>query len=210
MRRLHTILAVLLLFAQHVLVAQSQPDSDGFEIVRQDERITLFERWTPYPGTSTSARQVKGIFEIAVSLPDAYNTIHSEEKIKAWQENILEYKLIPKNDTSWTVYSRAEIPWPLDDQDYLLRYSLMEKNEKKIVLSFEHCSDATIMPVTKEADRTPTTGKWILEKVSDQKTKVIYVVTSMPVDYPRFITDRLVRNHLMETMNKLIRVAEKK
>ena len=209
MRSLNTLFAALFLFASHSW-AQSLTESEEFEIVRQDERITLFERWTPYPGTSVNARQVKGVFEVAASLPETFSTIHNEEKIKAWQENIQEYKIIPKNDTIWTVYSMTEIPWPLDNQDYLLRYYLKEKNEKKIILAFEHCSDISLAPLSKNADRTPTNGKWILEKISEQKTRVTYVVSSMPVDYPRFITDRLVRNHLMETMNKFIAVAEKK
>jgi hypothetical protein len=210
MRRLIIILAALFQLALNDLTAQPKKDTDGFEVVRQDERITLFERWTLFPGTSTNARQVKGVFEIAAPLSEAYNTIRSEEKIKAWQENIIEYKFIPKTDTTWTIYSRAEIPWPLENQDYLLRYSLREKSEKRIILLFDHCTDVNLAPINKDADRTPTTGTWIMEKISDQKTKVTYIVTSMPVDYPRFITDRLVRNHLMSTMNKLIAVAEKK
>jgi hypothetical protein len=210
MRKLNIILTALFVPVTICLNAQSKSDTEGFEIVRQDERIILFERWIPFPGTTTNARQVKGVFEVTTSLLEAYNTIHNEEKIKAWQENILTYKLIPKTDTTWTVYSMAEIPWPLDNQDYLLRYSLREKTEKRIILSFEHCNDLTLAPINEDADRTPTTGTWILEKISNQKTRITYIVASMPVDYPRFITDRLVRNHLMSTMNKLIAIAEKK
>ncbi len=204
-----TFLVPIFLLIMHIR-AHSQPEGEGYAIVRQDEKITLYERWTPFPGTSTNARQIKGVFEVAVSLPDMYSVIHNEQKIKAWQENILEYKFIPKTDTTWIIYSVAEIPWPLSNQDYLLSYSLLEKNEKRIIVSFEHNTSVDMATLRENVDRTPTVGTWLLEKISDQKTKVTYTVTSMPVDYPRFVTDRLVRNNLMSTINKLITVAEKK
>ena len=193
-----------------LLLAQSKSTEDGFEVVRHDEKITLYERWTPFPGTSTNSRQVKGVFEVDASLADMYNAIHNEQKLKSWQENIIEYKFIPISDTTWIIYSLTEIPWPLSNQDYLLSYSLQEKNDNRIIVSFEHSADVSLAAIRKDVDRTPTTGTWVLEKISEQRTKVTYTVTSMPVDYPRFITDRIVRNNLMSTINKLIAVAEKK
>lgn len=209
MRNLNFIIPALILLFPFTLIAQSQP-IEGFEIVRQDEKITLYERWTPFPSTSTNSRQIKGVFEVAITLTEMYSAIYNEQKIKAWQENILEYKFIPKTDTTWIIYSLTEIPWPLSNQDYLLSYTLVEKNEKRIIVSFEHNSNVNTVALREDADRTPTVGTWVLEKISDQKTKVTYTVISMPVDYPRFITDRIVRNNLMSTINKLIAVAEKK
>lgn len=209
MRNLNIILTALILLLLH-LPAESQPTEEGFEIVRQDEKITLYERWAPFPGTSVNARQVKGVFEVGVSLTEMYNAIHNEQKIKSWQENIIEYKFIPITDTTWVIYSLTEIPWPLSNQDYLLSYRLVKKDEKQIAVSFEHNSNIDIMAIRKDADRTPTIGSWLLEKISDQRTKVTYTVVSMPVDYPRFVTDRIVRNNLMSTINKLIVVVEKK
>jgi hypothetical protein len=203
------ILALILLISQ-LLSAQSQSSTDGYEVVRQDERITLYERWTPFPGTSTDSRHIISTFEVDVALTDFYSAIRTEQKIKAWQENILEYKFIPKTDTTWIVYTLTEVPWPLDNQDYLLRYSLLEKSENRIILSFEHCTDLNLAPLREDVDRKPTVGTWLLEKIADKKINVTYTVTSTPVDYPRFITDRLVRNNFMSTINKLIAVAEKK
>jgi hypothetical protein len=65
------------------------------------------------------------------------------------------------------------------------------------------------MSIRKGVDRRPTMGKWELEKVAKGKTKVTYTITSLPLNHPRFITDRIVHNSLMSTINKLILVAEK-
>ena len=66
----------------------------------------------------------------------------------------------------------------------------------------EHDKDKRLITVT-------AMGKWELEKVGKGKTKVTYTISSLPLNQPRFITDRIVHNSLMSTINKLILVAEK-
>src|SRR5690349_17266089 len=144
MRNLYIILSTIILLQPMLLLAQSKSTEDGFEVVRHDEKITLYERWTPFPGTSTNSRQVKGVFEVDASLADMYNAIHNEQKLKSWQENIIEYKFIPISDTTWIIYSLTEIPWPLSNQDYLLNYRLIKKNEKQIMVSFDHNPNVSI------------------------------------------------------------------
>jgi hypothetical protein len=199
----------LFLFGPSGLLAQTSVENDGYEVVRQDEKITMYERWTPYPGTTTKSRQIKCVFYANTELTNMYAHIYEESKISTWQENILEYKITPKNDSLWIAYSYYRIPWPLSNQDYLLTYALHEKNENRIALSFTHLADEKFMAVRKGVDRRPTMGKWELEKVAKGKTKVTYTITSLPLNHPRFITDRIVHNSLMSTINKLILVAEK-
>src|SRR5688572_8557544 len=209
MSDLRLISVVTFLFVACQLSAQSVAQNDGYEVVRQDEKITMYERWTPYPGTTTNSRQIKCVFHTNSDINNIYAHIYEESKISTWQENILEYKIIPKNDSLWIAYSYYRIPWPLSNQDYLLTYSVLEKNENRIALSFTHLEDEKLGVKRKGVDRRPTVGKWELEKVAKGKTKVTYTITSLPLNHPRFITDRLVHNNLMSTINKLILVAEK-
>lgn len=191
------------------LLAQSVSKNDGYEIVRQDEKITMYERWTPYPGTSKDSRQIKCVFYANSDLSTMFAHIYEEAKIKTWQENILEYRITSKNDSNWIAYSHYRIPWPLANQDYLLTYSVLERNEKRIILTFSHLIDEKLGPIRDGVDRRPTTGKWELEKMEKGKTKITYTITSLPLNTPRFITDRIVHNNLMVTINKLITVTEK-
>jgi len=209
MSGLRLILVDLFLFVSSQLLAQSFTENDGYEVVRQDEKIIMYERWKPYPGTTTDSRQIKCVFHTNTHINNIYSHIVEESKIRTWQENILEYKIIPKNDSLWIAYSYYWVPWPLSNQDYFLTYSIQEKNENRITLSFTHLEDEKLGAIRKGVERRPTIGKWELEKVTNQKTKVTYIITSLPLNYPRFITDRLAHNNLMRTLNKLILVAEK-
>jgi hypothetical protein len=209
MSDLRLISFMLFLLVGYPLSGQSGKEDEGYEVVRQDERITMYERWTPFPGTTISSRQIKCVFQTSADLNTLYGYIYQEGKIRLWQDNILEYQIIPKNDTVWIAYSYYRIPWPLNNQDYLLSYSIMEKNENRIVIAFNHAEDNGLHAIRKGVDRRPTIGKWELEKVSKGKIKVTYTITSLPLNHPRFITDRLVHNNLMSTINKLIAIAEK-
>jgi|APTNR8051073442_1049403.scaffolds.fasta_scaffold00005_60 hypothetical protein len=188
----------------------AQETEAEYEVVRQDEKITLYERWTNFPGSTVNSRQIKGVFQTTASLDKMFTAITSEAKIKEWQSHIIEHKYIPKNDTSWHTYSLYDIPWPLTDQDYLLSYTIKERTENRMVLSFQYSLNEKLAPVKEDVDRMPTIGQWELEKLANGNTQVIYTATSKPVSYPRFITDRIVRNNMMSTMHALIEVAEQK
>src|SRR5689334_15156661 len=96
--RLSVVLTFLLITCQ--LFAQTVAENDGYAIVRQDEKITMYERWAPYPGTTTDSRHIKCVFHANVELNKMLAHLYEGEKIKAWQENILEYVITPKNDSS--------------------------------------------------------------------------------------------------------------
>ncbi len=110
-------LLTLLLFCGLQPFAQSIGEDDGYVVVRQDEKITMYERWTPYPGTTTKARQIKCVFQSSAEMETVLALLYEDGKIQAWQKNILEYKIAPKTDTTWVAYSYCKIPWPLTNQD---------------------------------------------------------------------------------------------
>lgn len=208
MRNLKRVLITLILLFSHLLVAQTNTGSEGYAVVRQDEKITMFERWAPFPGTTTNARQIKCVFHAKTTIDNMLAHIYHDSKVTTWQKNLIEYKITPKNDSTWVIYSHYKIPWPLTNQDYLLSYSLV-KNENQITLSFKHLDDGKIAAIREGVDRKPTVGQWELETTANGKVKVTYTITSLPVNFPRVVTDGIVRNNIMSTINTLITVAEK-
>lgn len=202
-------LLFLLLLATYFAYSQTIPAKDEYEIVRQDERIFLYERWADFPGTTTKARGLKVVFSVATTLDKMMLMITEEPKLKAWQKNLAEYKRYPKNDTAWHVYTWYKMPWPLTDQDYYAKYRVTERTANRIVITFEPAVNEKVAPARDKINRMKAYGKWVFEKNSTGKTKVTYIITGEPVKIPRSVTDNLVRNNFMSTMNELIAVAEK-
>lgn len=205
----HRLLPLLLLLNCYAF-AQTSPAKDDYEIVRQDEKVFLYERWTDFPGTTTKARSLKIIFTVNVSPEKMIPVITQEAKLKAWQKNLEEFKSYPIHDSAWHVYTWYKMPWPLTDQDYYAYYKVTERSANRIVLTFEPAIDNKVAPKRDKIDRMKAYGKWILEKTTTGKTKVTYFITGEPVKIPRTVTDNIVRNNFMSTMNTLISAAEGK
>jgi len=189
--------------------SQSAPKTDGYEIVRQDDRVFLYERWADFPGTTTEARGLKIVFSVATTLDKMLTMVTEESKLKTWQKNLAEFKRYPKNDTAWHVYTWYKMPWPLTDQDYYAKYRMTERTPNRIVITFEPDVNEKVAPVREKINRMQAYGKWVLEKTNTGKTKVTYIITGEPVKFPRSVTDNIVRNNVMSTMNDLITVVEK-
>ena len=199
----------LLLLVTFFTYAQTSPPKDDYEIVRQDGKVYLYERWADFPGTTTKARGLKVVFSVATT-PDKMMTMVTEEaNLKVWQKNLAEFKQYPKNDTAWHVYTWYKMPWPLTDQDYYAKYRVTERTPNRIVITFEPAVNEKVAPAQDKINRMKAYGKWVLEKTTTGKTKVTYVITGEPVKIPRSVTDNIVRNNFMSTMNELIAVAEK-
>lgn len=203
-------LLTLLLSITGYTYSQASPPKDDYELVRQDEKIFLYERWTDFPGTTTKARSLKIIFTVGITPDKMIPVITQETKLKAWQKNLEEFKSYPHHDSAWHVYTWYKMPWPLTDQDYYAHYKIAERSANRIVLTFEPAVNDKVAPKRDKIDRMKAYGKWILERTTSGKTKVTYFITGEPVKIPRTVTDNIVRNNFMSTMNTLINVAEGK
>jgi hypothetical protein len=206
MIRLSLVVLFLLVFFRTYPQTSSSPEE--YEIVRQDERVFLYERWADFPGTTTKARALKVVFTTSASMDKMITVITQETKLKEWQKNLAEFKSYPKNDSVWHFYTWYKMPWPLTDQDYFALYKIREHTPNRVVLVFEPAVNEKVAPKREKIDRMKAYGKWILEKTSTGKTKVTYFVTGESVNFPRAITDNIARNNFMSTMNALISVAE--
>jgi hypothetical protein len=201
-------LFLITLVCSHVFV-NGQSTIEEYGIVMQDERITLYERWVFFLDTNIKGREIQGVFETSASMAKMLTTVVDETRIREWQTNIIKYQYIPGSDSIWHTYALYKMPWPLNKQDYLLKYTLRKLTDNLTVLSFQDSLDEQLAPVIKNVDRKPTVGYWQFEKLSNGKTKVVYTIVTKPTGYPRFITDPIVRNNLMSIINALVEVAEK-
>jgi hypothetical protein len=201
-------LLFITVLCSHVFV-NGQSTIEEYGIVMKDERITLYERWVFFLDTNIKGREIKGVFETSASMDEMVTTVVDETRIRDWQTNIIKYQYIPGSDSIWHTYALYKMPWPLNKQDYLLKYTLRKRTDNLVVLTFQDSKNEQLAPLNKNVDRKATIGQWQFEKLLNGKTKVIYTIVTKPTGYPRFITDPIVRHSLMSIINNLIEVVEK-
>jgi len=187
-------------------------DKEGFELIKKEDQISIYERWVNYPNanSTTQAREVKGEFTIATNVYAALALIKNEKKIQEWQSHVSEFKVYLQPDTMmWYEYSYHDIPWPVSDQDHYLKYKMsVIKPHEQLFITFESAENKDLAPVREDVDRMGLTGSWKLEKISNKMIKVTYRIISKPSGIPRLFTDPVIRKNIMSTIRSYIDILE--
>lgn len=193
-------------------VARGQDDAEGFELLKKEERIAIYERWVFFPGSQppVRAREVKGVFLIRSTIHEILSIIKNESTIKVWQKHVSKFKVYPQPDTTlWHEYSYHDIPWPVSDQDHFLEYRLQEKKPGEyFFISFRSQKNEKLAPVLEDVTRMELAGSWELEQLGPNEVRVTYRIFSMPIGIPRIFTDPVIRSNLMSTIKALTKLAE--
>jgi len=188
-----------------------EPDKDGFVLVKQAGTTSVYERWITFPKSDPpiKAREVKGIFFYHNTIAAGMNLIQDEKKIREWQKHVSEFKVFPQSDTtSWLEYSYHDIPWPVSDQDHFLKYTIEQYTPTKIFVTFESRKSEQLAPVRKGVTRMHLSGSWTWERISTNETKASYRILSMPIGIPKWLTDPIIRNNIMTTIEEYIGLLE--
>lgn len=204
-----TILAVCtgMSFPDHAKSIITQSDSSGFLLVKKAKGIELYEKWHEIT-SNKMAREVKVVYSINTTIESAAALIESEDKATQWNKSSNMYRIIPKGENSWVSYIQYDLPWPMDNQDCVLEYSVSSLKENHIIIDFKSIAHE-IFPTSNNVARIiDIKGKWIFTETTTG-TEVEYSITTMPSPtLPRWVTDPLVRNNLIDTMDEFRNILE--
>jgi hypothetical protein len=183
--------------------AQAGTAGEGdFVLVKQEKGLSIYERWITNAG-GDKTREVKAIFQVQCTVNAATRLLMDAQRGKEWNLNAETFSVLSLNPVNqWVTYIRFDIPWPVGDQDCCLLYTLRSLSADGALAEVYFESTAhNRFPVDKKATRiTGISGKWMMEKAGGV-TRITYMVsTDRSSKIPRWISDKLVRNHLAETM----------
>ena len=185
--------------------------NDGFELVRDEDNIRVYERWVTFPQSEPPiiAREVKSEFFVKTQIDHALSLIRDETRIYSWQKHVSEFDVYPHKDSLWYEYSYHDIPWPVSDQDHFLEYTIEDPQQSDgTFVTFRTVDNDKRQPIRKNVSRMTLTGSWYFQNSADGKVKITYRILSMPGTLPRFITDPVIRNNLMSTIRSYIEILE--
>ena len=128
---------------------------------------------------------------------------------KDWNKNAVAFNTVLQPDNSWITYIRYRIPWPFDDQDVCLQYHVIPGNKTTHEVHFQSIASEHF-PVNKNVTRVAgAKGKWVFKKSSDGKTEIVYTIaTEKSSQVPRWVSDPLVHNNLLDAMDALRKIVE--
>jgi hypothetical protein len=206
------IMVVMALGASAEKSQRAQPvdvpvSSSEFKLVEKRGDIALYERWFLYDST-TKAREIKVVFEVKADLQSAINLLRDETSSAKWNLHTSEFRILRENNDRWVNYIRYDLPWPVSDHDCVLRYNMQMPSASKCLIFFESGADGHFPVSDKFSRLSDIRGKWLFEE-QRETIHIEYSVTTMPSStLPRWVTDPIIRNNLLDMMTKFTRLLE--
>jgi hypothetical protein len=183
----------------------ASPDkSANFTLVRSDENISIYTRWIPATETRMT-RQIKAEFVIDCSIDNIISVLKDEKSYTQWMKATKTYyRLKTINDNQWLAYIQFSIPWPLNNQDCILKYEV-HQNEDKSQTEITLQGEPDFLKSYEGVERiSHMEGSWIITRIDGGKSLVEYYMYSKQAPkFPTWITDPLIQKNLLKTMNAL-------
>jgi hypothetical protein len=172
--------------------------ADDFKLVKNDRSISLYERWFTN-ARGEQVRELKAVFTVQSTIPSITALLADASRGARWNQHAKTYYAHPAGN-SWITYIRYGTPWPFDDQDCCLRFSL-NSNTPVTLIHFESTTHQQY-PVRKNITRlTGIKGRWELQPAANGSVRITYFVSSnRNAQFPRVIADPVVRNNIFDTM----------
>jgi hypothetical protein len=98
----------------------------------------------------------------------------------------------------------------VSDQDHYLIYEVATRKHDFVFITFESRIDNTRAPVKKGVTRMDLSGSWTFQQINSRQCKATYRILSRPLNIPKFLTDPIIRNNMMTTIQRFIALMEGK
>ena len=190
-----------------VIIRQEQKNINdpGFTLVKDVSGIRIFTRWIPVT-ESRSARQIKAVLVMDGTVAAVLSVLSDDKSFTKWMNATKDYYRVRTIDSrQWYSYVQFSVPWPLNNQDCIIKYELTEDPAAgKTFISLTGMP--SLLRPFEGVKRIPhMEGSWIITDLGKNKVMVEYIMFSnQKPSFPRWITDPIIQNNLLKTMEAFL------
>lgn len=184
------------------------PKETSWELVDQDEKITIYERWVSLED-GRKTRERKGVFYVDSEVEEVVPFVSSAAGIKNWMKGVEESEeLSISNNNSKFVYLYFDAPWPFKNRDLVTRISTIQNCETPCVEVF-FSAKSDFIPKKEDVIRLKSyEAHWQINKATNGKTQVSFsALSDTPPVAPKWIQDpvtaKMFKDNLMNLMELL-------
>jgi len=153
-------------------------DDGKWNFIKERKGFKIYSR--EMPGSDILGFKVEG--NIDAPILDVMATLRDVQLATEWQPDLKEKVTIKEiGDDEAITYSRVDMPWPLDDRDYVIHNKLLVHKEKKLLYVISKSTDVKGWEKGRRAVRANIGYSNIgLRPVSDNKTYVEWTLFGEP------------------------------
>ncbi|MEJ2596206.1 MAG: hypothetical protein P8100_14025 [bacterium] len=182
----------------------STGDTTEFVCVRSEEDINLYTRWIPVT-KERSVRQIMVSFTVNAGREEVIDILSDESLYLQWMKSAKQYyRIRTVNENSWYAYIQFSIPWPLKNQDCILKYEVLPPSDAAINV-IQVSSVPEYMADQKGVERISHMElTWVITEIAPDQTFIqYYAFSNQPPKFPTWITDPIIQKNTIKTMSAL-------
>lgn len=166
----------------------------AWELIKDKQAIKTYSQWIEL-NDGKKTRRLKGQFQVQIPISQIITILRDSKNIQKWMEGTIKSFGISNQNYEWTSYAKFNIPWPFDDQDFVVKNKLVYQELDKTAYVFIQ-SSPNEFPREEGVKRMESfSGKWKLTSLSNNSTLIEYSAFSLTEPLaPRWIQDPIVQN----------------
>ncbi|MDF2454748.1 MAG: hypothetical protein K0R51_741 [Cytophagaceae bacterium] len=179
-----------------------------FHLIKESKGIKLFSRNFKLPDGEIT-RELKAEYLVRCSSDKLLKLIENENYSKQWLNGVKRiYTLNKPAKNCWYTYMEYQLPWPFNNQDCILKYTLTTHTNGYII---DFVSMPEYLPAKEGIERiTHLQGRWTIITRPDNLCKVSYsAYTADKAKYPRWVADPIVQENLISNLSAMKKMAER-
>ena len=204
--------ALIVIMGASILVnshANMHPGETGYTLLKKEKNITLSSRELILPNNHAT-RELRAEFMVEATAETILLVLKNDRYATRWMKGVKEFSTIRKvSENDWYAYVQYRIPWPLSNQDCVIRYKCnAAENGHGYILNLNGTPD--YLPVKPGVERiSHMSGRWIITESINNRCRVVYTVYSeQKPKYPRWATDPIIHQNLISTLSSMIELAQ--
>lgn len=189
-------------------VVAPAPKETSWELVDQDEKITIYERWVSLED-GRKTRERKGVFYVDSEVDAVVPFVASAAGIKNWMNGVEESKeLSVSQNNSQFIYLYFDAPWPFKNRDLVTNITTIQNCETPCVEVF-FSAKSDFIPEKEDVIRLHSyEAHWQIIKTTTGRTQVTFsALSDTPPVAPKWIQDpvtaKMFKDNLVNLMELL-------
>jgi hypothetical protein len=177
---------VVVLGALLVVTATATPHAadEGWRELARGDGVVVEAR--PAPGGVTT---VRGTTVLEHSLEAIRRVLLDLERFPTWIRGLSAWTVLARGAADAVVYGRHDLPWPLSDRDYTVRYT-WESGADRFVLEARSTTEAGPAPVPGVVRLDAVHSIWEVQTLASERCRVSYTYNGdLGGTVPRFVQE---------------------
>jgi hypothetical protein len=173
----------------------------AYTLVKTDQNISIYTKWIPMNET-VSTRKVKAVFSVNAGIDEVLTLIARDGSYVKWMSGVSEYTRVKSVDAAhWYSYIKYGLPWPLADQDCIIKYEVERSGDGKTAHVMV-TGQPDYVPVKSKVTRIPHLEcEWVIRQTGDGRVAIEFSQYSKQAPkFPRWVTDPIIQKTLIKTI----------